>query len=657
MQERRDTSHATRLVFGFPIYPEKVPSVNAIRKSTVHTLMAPAALALCAVSLCAQTPTLKVQTDASLTPVSPTLYGLMTEEINYSYDGGLYGEMVRNRSFQHRGKNFASWLPASRGNGETVIDAGADGPSTALNTSMKLNIKAGNGDQAGVANTGYWGMGVKPSSKYTGSFYAKSDGAMTAHVLLISDKTGEAVATSDVTVDGNAWKQYPLNMTSSAKANPSSAYHLEILFDNSGTVELQLLSLFGPTYHGRENGNRPDLMQMMAAMQPHFLRLPGGNYLEGDTIKERFNWKETIGPLVDRPTHRSPWNYTSSDGMGMLEFLEWCEDLKIEPVLAVYAGYSLKGEHVTGKDLQPFIQDALDEIEYVTGDASTKWGAVRVKNGHPAPFPLHYVEIGNEDFFDKAKTYEDRFEDFAKAIRGKYPSLKLISTMPIARGNPDVQDDHYYRSPEEMFAMAHQYDKTDRNGPKIFVGEWATRTGSPTPDFGAALGDAAWMTGMERNSDLIVMSCYAPLFVNVNPGGMQWPSDLIGYDAARAYGSPSYYAQALFASHVGDHTVKTEATGLNSRFFWSATVSSSDKMLHLKLVNGSSSSQAVTLEIPGVGAGKATKYTLHAESRWATNTIDQPEAIKPVISSTTWKPSLGYTVPGNTIEVIDIPLK
>jgi alpha-N-arabinofuranosidase len=619
--------------------------------------MATASLALCAVNLFAQTPTLKVQTEVSVAPVSPMLYGLMTEEINFSYDGGLYAEMIRNRTFQHRGKNFSSWLPASRGNGIAEMDGGTDGPSAALPTSIKLTLKVGNGDQAGIANSGYWGMGVKPSTNYAGSFYAKSEQARTAHVLLISDENGEAVAKTDVAIAGYAWKQYTFKMSSAAKTVASAAYHLEVLFDQSGTVELQLVSLMGPTYHDRPNGNRSDLMGMMAAMNPHFLRLPGGNYLEGDTIKERFNWKETIGPLVDRPTHRSPWNYTSSDGMGLLEFLEWCEDLKVEPVLAVYAGYSLKGEHVTGEELKPFIQDALDEIEYVTGDANTKWGAERVKNGHAAPFPLHYVEIGNEDFFDKAKTYEDRFDDFAKAIRSKHPALKLITTMPITRGNPDVQDDHYYRTPEEMFSMAHMYDKTDRNGPKIFVGEWATRTGSPTPDFGAALGDAAWMTGMERNSDIIVMSCYAPLFVNVNPGGMQWPSDLIGYDAARAYGSPSYYAQALFANHLGDHTVKTESQGLNDRFFWSATVSTADKILHLKLVNGSSNPQQLALDIPNVATSKATTYTLHAGSRWATNTIEQPEAIKPVASSTTWKANLAYSVPANTIQVIDIPLK
>jgi alpha-N-arabinofuranosidase len=343
--------------------------------------------------------------------------------------------------------------------------------------------------------------------------------------------------------------------------------------------------------------------------------------------------------------------------MGMLEYLEWCEDLHIEPVLAVYAGYSLKGEHVVGKDLDPFIQDALDEIEYVTGDTSTKWGAERAKDGHPAAFPLHYIEIGNEDWFDKSGSYEERFSRFAKAIREKYPQYKLIATTPVKESKPDVIDDHYYLVPEQFYAMVHKYDTMDRNGPKIFIGEWATRTGSPTPDFGAALGDAAWMTSMERNSDLIVMSSYAPLLTNVNPGGMQWPTDLIGYDALHSYGSPSYYAQVLFANHLGDHTVKSAADGVKNRFFWSATVSSSDKTLHLKLVNADDTPQPLTLDIAAVKAGTATMYSLHAASRWATNSIDHPDRIKPVVSKVAVKKDWSHEIPGNTIEVLDIPLQ
>jgi alpha-N-arabinofuranosidase len=306
------------------------------------------------------------------------------------------------------------------------------------------------------------------------------------------------------------------------------------------------------------------------------------------------------------------------------------------------------------------VQDALDEIEYVTGGPDTKWGAERAKDGHPAPFPLHYVEIGNEDQFDKSGSYDARFAQIATAIRAKYPQqYKLIATTPVKSVAPDVIDDHYYETPEQFFALVHKYDTYDRTtGPKIFVGEWATRTGSPTPDFGAALGDAAWMTSLERNSDLIVMASYAPLFTNVNPGGMQWATDLIGYDALSSYGSPSYYAQVLFASHIGDHTVQSSATNLNPRFFWSATVSTSNKILHLKLVNASDTPQPLTIDLHGAATGNATLYTLHAPTRWSTNSITNPNAIEPATSTLAVTPtSWDHAVSGNTIEVIDIPLR
>jgi alpha-N-arabinofuranosidase len=603
---------------------------------------------------------LTVDTTASVSPVSPTLYGLMTEEINYSYDGGLYAEMVNNRTFSNRWPRFEHWTLVTKGDAQASIDADESGPSAALARSMKLTITAASAaSEAGVGNSGYWGMAVRPETTYSGSFYAKAQGVGTAHARLISDTTGAVLAEAAIPVTDGDWQLYTYTMKS-GKVAASSTNHLEITFSQPGTISFQLVSLFPPTFNNRANGNRPDLMELLAGMHPHFLRLPGGNYLEGDTIAERFDWKKTIGPLVDRPTHRSPWNYESSDGLGLLEYLEWCEDLKIEPVLAVYAGYSLHGEYVTpGADLDPYVQDALDEIEYVTGGTDTKWGAERAKDGHPAPFPLHYIEIGNEDWFDKSGSYDGRFAQIATAIRAKYAQqYMLIATTPVKTVAPDVVDDHYYETPEQMFALVHKYDKADRSGPKVFVGEWATRTGSPTPDFGAALGDAAWMTSLERNSDLIVMASYAPLFTNVNPGGMQWATDLIGYDALRSYGSPSYWAQVLFAGHIGDHTVQSAASGVNPRFFSSATVSSSEKILHLKLVNASDTAQALSIDLKGAAAGEATLYTLHGATRWSTNTIEQPDTIHPIqstlaVTAKAWS----HTVPGNTIEVIDVPLR
>lgn len=620
-------------------------------------------LSLLAASLVAahaqQPVSLTVDTAARTAQVSPTLYGLMTEEINHSYDGGLYAEMVRNRFFERNWSGYQGWALSLDGEGQARMAAAAEGPSAALPTSLKVTVTtASPGNEAGISNTGWWGMAVRPSTTYHGSFYANPQGISAAHIRLVSNDTGAVLAETTVPLSSNGWKQYTFTLTTRAHLEPSQANHLVLSFAQPGSVLLQLVSLFPPTYHDRPNGNRPDLMEMMAAMHPHFLRLPGGNYLEGDTLRDRFNWKQTIGPLVDRPTHRGPWGYQSSDGPGLLEFLEWCEDLHIDPVLAVNAGYALKGEHVTGTALEPFVQDALDEIQYATGDISTKWGAIRARDGHPSPFSLHYIEIGNEDEFDKSKSYDDRFSQFAKAIRATYPQYKLIATTPVSKGDPDVVDDHFYKSPEEFYAMVHHYDNAPRNGPKVFVGEWASLVGSPTPNFAAALGDAAWMTGLERNSDLVIMASYAPLFTNVNPGGLEWTPDLIGYDALHAYGSPSYWAQVLFANNLGDHVVKTSVDHQEPRFFWSATVSTEKKMLYLKLVNASNKPQVLTLNIPGAQDGQALLSRLHAPSAWTTNSIDHPDVIRPEIlhvkvAARVWR----HTLPGNTIDVIDIPLQ
>ncbi|HZD47736.1 MAG TPA: alpha-L-arabinofuranosidase C-terminal domain-containing protein [Silvibacterium sp.] len=610
-----------------------------------------------------QTPAvLKIETDKPISKVSPELYGLMTEEINYSYDGGLYAELIRNRTFHADWSGIQRWYVVEQGNSSASIQADkTTGPSAALPFSVKLTVRqADSSDRAGLENEGYWGILVTPNTEYKGSFYAKSEGNPAVTVRLVDDFTGKAAAESVVPAVTGDWKKYDFTLNTGNVA-PGTFNHLVLTVDKPATIWFSLASLFPPAYMNQPNGFRIDLMDKLAAMHPKFLRFPGGNYLEGDHINERFEWKKTIGPLVDRPTHRSPWGYQSTDGMGLLEFLRWCEDLHMQPVLAVYAGYSLQQEHVNpGPDLEPYVQDALDEIEYVTGGPDTKWGAERIKDGHAAPFPLKYVEIGNEDMFDKSGSYEDRYAQFYKAIKAKYPDLQLIATMPIKNMRPDVIDDHFYKRKEEFFNDTTHYDKTDRNGPKIFVGERATREGSPTPNFGAALGDAAWMTGLERNSDIVIMASYAPLLVNVNPGGMQWESDLIGYNAASSYGSPSYYVQVMFSSYLGDETVASNLTGAGSRFFYSATRDAQKGKLYLKLVNGSSLPQDVNLQLAGSGkiGSTATLVSLHALTNEATNTILEPTKIVPVKTQLrSVSADFHHTVPGYSIEVLDIDVR
>jgi alpha-N-arabinofuranosidase len=540
-----------------------------------------------------------------------------------------------------------------------------------LPTSLKVTVDAADAANAyALRNGGWWGVPVRANSTYTGSLYAKGDAGVTLRVSLVSNDSGKVLASAALPAVTGEWKQLSFSLKTGAVAKVTSNNSIVLSVEHAGTVWLQQVSVFPPTYKNRVNGNRADLMELMAGMHPNFLRLPGGNYLEGDTIKDRFDWKKTIGPLADRAGHQSPWNYFSTDGLGLLEYLEWCEDLKIQPILAVYAGYSLKGEHVTpGPDLEPYVQDALDEIEYVTGDVTTKWGAERAKDGHPAAFPLTYVEIGNEDWFDKSKSYDGRYTQFYKAIKAKYPQLQLIATSDIAadsRGNaitsvvPDVVDDHFYRRAAEFFADTHHYDKTDRKGPKVFVGEWATREGEPTTNFGAALGDAAWMTGMERNSDVVVIASYAPLFVNVNTGGMQWKSDLIGYDALSSYGSPSYYAQAIFAKYLGTEVVSSELKDAGDKLFYSVTKDEAKGVIYLKLVNGSSVAQKLAISLDGVKTVKPTAklVQLSAATTAATNTITDPKRVVPVESVATGvAKQFTRTLPGYSIQVLEIGAK
>jgi len=625
--------------------------------------------------------TLTIHADQPVFKVSPTLYGLMTEEINYSYDGGLYAEMVRNRTFGGDWSGVLYWYLVEDGNSSAAISVDkATGPSEALKSSLRIDVKQADAhNQAGVLNQGWWGMPLRPNTTYEGSFYAKADSGDLGPVTvnLINDQSGKAVATARVSGVSTDWKQYKYTLKTGA-IEPSAANHLNFTVGHSGTLWLNLVSLFPPTYHRRVNGNRIDLMEKLAAMHPAFLRFPGGNYLEGDHIGERYQWKKTIGPMVDRPTHPSPWHYHSSDGLGLLEFLGWCEDLKMQPVLAVYAGYSMMQEHVKpGSDLDPYVQDALDELEYLTGGADTKWGAERAKDGHADPFKLTYVEIGNEDWFDRSGSYNGRYTQFYKAIKAKYPDLQLIATAPVKDVKPDVIDEHFYvRATQNFHDATHydppssnaapkwdagRYDKADRNGPKVFVGEWATREGMPTPNFGAALGDAAWMTGLERNSDIVIMASYAPLLVNVNPGGMQWETDLIGYDAMKSYGSPSYYAQVMFSKYLGDQTLaaKLEGKGLeadNPKLFYSITRDSAKKRLYLKLVNASSTAQPVDIEIEGAKlAETGALISMSAHSTQATNTLEKPTQIVPVESALhDISNHLHHTVPAYAIQVIQL---
>ena len=639
----------------------------------------------------AATPVLQIDAGKVTGQVSPGFFGLMTEEINFSYEGGLYGELIRNRSFKadaivpsvqadtyEAGKYLpVSYRPDTKprfwtavGGALLVLDA-SNPLNEFLNVSLRLEAASATAAApAGIANGGYWGIPIKPKTTYTVSFFAKAAAGFTGPVTVSIESADGKTCFASVAIKGltTEWRRFEAKLkTRNVPASKDNVFKLTT--QTPGTLWLQNVSLFPPTYKNRPNGNRADIMELLAAMKPKFLRLPGGNYVEGNAFNQRFNWKETIGPVEQRPGHPSCWGYWSTDGMGLLEYAEWCEDLEMEPVLAVFAGYCLGGGgHVeAGPKLEPYVQEALEEIEYLTGDArTTRWGARRAHDGHPKPFPLHYIEVGNEDWFDRSGSHEGRFTQFFDAIKAKYPHLKVISSVGheqresiwVKSRLPDLVDEHFYRNQQDMEANFHQYDHRSRaaDQSKVFVGEWATRVGSPTPNMAGALGDAAWMCGLERNADVVLMECFAPLFVNVsqltgNGRSMQWESDLIGYDALNSYGSPSYHVETMFAQNCGADILPIQAEGIPvieqtppagrrggapaprrvSALYYSATRDAKSGVMFLKVVNVEGKAQQINIQLNGATRidPKGQAVVLSANSPSDTNAINDRDKLVP----------------------------
>jgi len=612
--------------------------------------------------------------------VSPRLYGLMTEEINHSYDGGLYAELIRNRAFLDDTSTPVHWAVVNDNDSSAVstLDS-TNSYNDKLTTSLRLTVdRATREHAAGVANSGYWGIPVQPNTRYRATLLARAESGFTGPLTLsiVSEDGKRVYAIQKISGLSPTWKRFETTLKT-GRVDPTAKARFWITLEQPGTVWLGLVSLFPPTWNDRPNGLRKDLIQMLVDLNPKFLRFPGGNYLEGNTVETRFDWKKTLGPIEERHGHPCPWGYRSTDGMGLLEFLEWCEDMKAEPVLAVYAGYSLRGVHVKpGPDLEPYVQEALEEIEYVTGYTSTRWGARRAKDGHAKPFKLTYVEIGNEDWFDKSGSYDARFAQFHQAIKARFPKLKTISTiandqperLQVHSRKPDMIDEHYYRSTAEFLRMSPDYaSKYDRSGPEIFVGEWAThedakikpwdaaaRQQPPTPSMKAALGDAAFMAAMERNSDLILMQCYAPLLVNVNPGARQWRPDLIGYDALSAYGSPSYYAIQMFSRNLGDEILPV--TSAQTSVQGAATRDRKTGEIFIKLVNPQPAPESLQLELKGITslASKTSVITLTAAAE-EINSIENSTNVVPTTTTLTGlHPVFSYTLPPHSIVVLKL---
>lgn len=548
-----------------------------------------------------------------------------------------------------------------------VLDSSV-GLNSALTRSLRLDFtEVASGQRAGMANGGYFGVPIVPGQTYHVSFFAKATSGFKAPltVSLESADGTTAYATSQVRGVGGSWRQFQTVLCVPKSATESTGGRFVIAVDNrsghaavssGSSIWLQNVSLFPPTYRDRPNGLRPDLVGLLKEMRPKILRFPGGNYVEGDTLATRWDWKTTIGPVWERPGHENTaWGYFSDDGLGLLEYLQLAEDLGATPVLGVWAGYTLNGTVVAEADLAPYVQDALDLVEYVTGPVTSTWGAKRAADGHPAPFAAPYLEIGNEDWIDGSGSYNSyRYPAFYDALKAAYPKIQLIATTSVTSRPIDVLDLHYYESESWFENASTMFDSYDRTGPKIFVGEYAgtANAGSlPTGFLGNSLGEAAFMTGMERNSDIVHMTSYAPLFANY--GHTQWNPNLIGYDQIQSYGSTSYYVQQMFANNVGDKTlpIMASATGL----YYSATIDSRSGRVYVKIVNPAATAVSTQLTFTGKTGTVAKVEVLANDDASVGNTLTAPDAITPAQSTLTGSGGVfGYTAPANSLTVVTV---
>ncbi|HEU6449306.1 MAG TPA: alpha-L-arabinofuranosidase C-terminal domain-containing protein [Verrucomicrobiae bacterium] len=479
--------------------------------------------------------------------ISPMLWGIFFEDINLSADGGIYPELVRNRSFEDSTQP-EFWTLAAKGSGNPVMSVDSSLPLNAVNRHY-LQVKMNSGFK--LENGGYWGMNVVKGGRY--QFKAAMRGQEFSGPLAVKivGTNGAILAAGKISSVPGDWEYRSLDLTASGS---DASAKLQISASGNGTLLLDMVSLM-PEKTWKNHGLRPDLAEALDALQPAFMRFPGGNWIEGDDLAHMYHWKTTIGPIDSRKPLWNTWGYNTTQGLGFEEYLQLCEDLDAEPVFGINCGMSLHSS-VPLDEMGAWIQGALDAIEYANGPTNSIWGAKRAAAGHPAPFHLKYMEIGNEN---GGPDYSKRWALMVDAIRAKYPGMKLIATSSLQDGShptdpqPDIVDEHYYESPESFMRRAGQYDDYDRHGPKIFIGEYAVTEGAGEGNLRAAIGEAAFMTGMERNSDIVEMASYAPLFVNLNHRA--WNPDLINFDSSRWYGIPSYYVQQMFSCNRGDVTL------------------------------------------------------------------------------------------------------
>ena len=502
--------------------------------------------------------------------VSPNLYGIFFEDINHAADGGLYAELISNRSFEDSDNAIPTWRTKTT-DGATISTQLVSKAllNNAQGKALQISVAARQNATASLINEGFWGINAVQGRTYKLSLWAKGSykGGVKARLVSADGKSVYAETAVEAKI-GKKWSKFTAELT--ANANDPKA-QFELVFDGKGIVTLDVVSLFPPTFMNRENGLRPDLAQLLYNIHPKFVRFPGGCYVEGQESPENaFHWEKTIGPIEERPGHKNVnWRYRTSDGMGFDEYLQLAEDLNAKPLYVVNVGL-WHGGMTPVDSIQPWIDECMNALEYANGPVTSKYGALRAKNGHPEPYNIEYLEIGNEnnqpDPALQSDHYYERFKKFKDAVLAKYPNMHLIGNV-VAWGddNPtwdskesvELLDEHYYRNPAWFAENFRKYDGYDRKGPEIYVGEYAVTQGfGNMGSLDAALGEAVYMMGIENNSDIVTMASYAPIFANLND--RMWAPDMIQFTSDRVFGTPSYYVQNLMANNVGTRVLNVK---------------------------------------------------------------------------------------------------
>lgn len=607
-----------------------------------------------------------VQVNKPGAPVQPTMYGLFFEDINYAADGGLYAEMVKNRSFEFP-QNFMGWN--TYGN----IALQNDGPFERNPHYVRLASAGHNDKHSGLENEGFFGVTFKKDASYRFSVWARSPKGGDARIrveLVDPASMGEThvCAAKDITVGSSEWKQYEITLTPDRSVKKGKL-RISLAKPDNTPVDLEHISLFPTdTWKGHKNGMRRDLAQALYDLKPGVFRFPGGCIVEGTDLPTRYQWKNTVGPVENRPVNENRWHYTfphrfypdyyQSGGLGFYEYFLLSEEVGAEPLPVLSVGLACQFQnrdpkaHVPVDELQPYIQDALDLIEFANGDTTTTWGKLRAEMGHPAPFNMKFIGIGNEQW---GPEYPEHLASFVAAIRKAYPDIKIVgSSGPDSEGEQfdylwpemkrlgaDLVDEHFYRNEDWFLNQGNRYDNYDRKGPKVFAGEYACHgKGKKWNHFNAALLESAFMTNLERNADVVHMATYAPLFAHLE--GWQWRPDMIWFDNSDSFRTASYYVQQLYAANKGTNVLPLTMAGKpvagnadQNGLFASAVIDKNTGDYIVKVANTSDSAQNLTINFNGLKKKgskivSATVTTLSSENPDADNSLENPGLIVPV---------------------------